>query len=301
MAEIEPKLRPTPRAEIELELAAVRAMLRAQHPDLAELPLRRGPSGWDNASVRLGDELCLRLPRRALGAELIEHELRWLPELAAQLPVAVPAAIRVGRPGQGYPWRWAIVPWIAGETAEHSALDERGAAELGAFLRCLHDELGPPPKHAPDNSYRGHPLRARAADTGDRLARLAAAGVELGEARELWTRALDAPMDRAPTWLHADLHPRNLIVDGGRLAGVIDWGDLCSGDPACDLACAWMVLDAEHRPALWARYGSPSPATCLRARGWALVFAALMLEAGSRDDPEFAILGRRILARALEA
>jgi aminoglycoside phosphotransferase (APT) family kinase protein len=37
-------------------------------------------------------------------------------------------------------------------------------------------------------------------------------------------------------WLDGDLHPGNMLVIGGRLSGVIDFGDLTSGDPATDLA-----------------------------------------------------------------
>ena len=36
-------------------------------------------------------------------------------------------------------------------------------------------------------------------------------------------------------WLHADLMPGNLLVDGGRLTSVIGFGCLGAGDPACDL------------------------------------------------------------------
>ena len=43
-------------------------------------------------------------------------------------------------------------------------------------------------------------------------------------------------------WLHADLMPGNLLVSGGRLTAVIDFGCLGTGDPACDLFPAWNLL-----------------------------------------------------------
>ncbi|NNJ63454.1 MAG: phosphotransferase, partial [Dactylosporangium sp.] len=89
----------------------VRDLLRTQHPDLADLPLAHAATGWDNTTFRLGDTLAVRLPRITAAATLIEREQRWLPTLAAVLPVAVPAPVRLGRPGAGFPWSWSIVPW----------------------------------------------------------------------------------------------------------------------------------------------------------------------------------------------
>jgi aminoglycoside phosphotransferase (APT) family kinase protein len=51
-----------------------------------------------------------------------------------------------------------------------------------------------------------------------------------------------AGWDGPPIWLHGDLHPFNLVVNQGRLSAVIDFGDLCAGDPATDLAVAWMLF-----------------------------------------------------------
>jgi aminoglycoside phosphotransferase (APT) family kinase protein len=35
-------------------------------------------------------------------------------------------------------------------------------------------------------------------------------------------------------WLHADLVPGNLLVDGGRLTAVLDFGCMGVGDPVAD-------------------------------------------------------------------
>ena len=96
-----------PAAELDVDEALVRALLEEQHPDLAGLPLRLVANGWDNVLFRLGDDLVVRLPRRELAVPLVEHEQRWLPELAPRLPLPIPAPVRVGRPGAGYPWPWA--------------------------------------------------------------------------------------------------------------------------------------------------------------------------------------------------
>src|SRR5262245_12741960 len=106
-----------PAAEVAIDAALVRALLTEQHEDLAGLPLVDVAEGWDNRLFRLGDDLAVRLPRRAASAALIEHEQRWLPELASRLSLPVPVPLRVGRPSGGFPWSWSVVPWLSGESA----------------------------------------------------------------------------------------------------------------------------------------------------------------------------------------
>ena len=94
-----PPLTGSPPAEVEIDGDLVRNLLRDQHPDLAHLPLQLIDVGWDNAMFRLGKQFLVRLPRRQLAASLIENEQRWLPVIAARLPIPVPAPVRVGQPG----------------------------------------------------------------------------------------------------------------------------------------------------------------------------------------------------------
>ena len=49
--------------EIEITADLVRDLLREQHPDLAELPIREVEGGWGNQMWRLGDELAVRIQR----------------------------------------------------------------------------------------------------------------------------------------------------------------------------------------------------------------------------------------------
>jgi aminoglycoside phosphotransferase (APT) family kinase protein len=37
------------------------------------------------------------------------------------------------------------------------------------------------------------------------------------------------------------MHQANIVTVDGNLAGVIDFGELCAGDPATDIALAWML------------------------------------------------------------
>jgi aminoglycoside phosphotransferase (APT) family kinase protein len=106
-----------PAAEVEVSADLVRRLLADQHPDLARLPVEFLANGWDNELYRVGNELVARLPRRALGAQIITNEQRWLPGLAPRLPLPIPYPERTGVPGCGYPYSWSVVPYLPGVPA----------------------------------------------------------------------------------------------------------------------------------------------------------------------------------------
>jgi aminoglycoside phosphotransferase (APT) family kinase protein len=285
-----------PPAEMSIDLAFARALVAEQFPELAHLPLRPLAEGWDNVMFRLGDSLAVRLPRRELGAKLILHEHAWLKGLADHLPLPIPAPLQIGLPGASYPWRWSIVPWIAGTTADLAPPDSSQARPFARFLGALHR---PAPADAPANPFRGVPLRERADAVEGFLGQLAASTDLITPAlRAGWRAALAAPFDAAPTWVHGDLHPQNILVEQGALSGVIDWGDLNAGDRATDLAAIWMLFaDPRDRQAVWEAYPAVSPATRERARGWAIFFGAVLLANGRVNNPQHARVGEQTLAR----
>lgn len=285
----------TPAAEVELTEPMVRSLLREQHPDLADLALVEVASGWDNLIYRLGDALSVRLPRRATSAALIEHEQRWLPELAVGLPLPVPVPLRVGVPGCGYPWRWTISTWLPGRSAELDPPEDLdlAAVVLGEFLLALHQ---PAPANAPHNPYRGVPL----AERSDRLLAgldLLVGSVDRGRVVERWSVLVQTTAWLGPpVWLHGDVHPLNLLVHDGRLSAVIDFGDITAGDPASDLAVGWMLFEPQQREVFRAAAGA-DPDTWARAEAWALALGVAM----ATGDDRVAAIGRRTLAAVLSA
>jgi aminoglycoside phosphotransferase (APT) family kinase protein len=293
---------PTPRTaepprEVEVTVALARALLADQHPDLAHLPIRHAEDGWDNVVLRLGDEFALRMPRRAAGAALIVTEQTWLPLLAPRLPLPVPTAIRAGTPGRGYPWRWSVVPWLAGEPSDLAPPGADQGEVLAGFLAALHQ---PAPDDAPTNPFRGSIRLAERADTFE--LRLAEAGKMHGAVSPALRRCFEAgaatPVDAPRTWFHGDLHGRNVLVKDGRFSAVIDWGDMAAGDAACDLAAVWMLLpDLAARRAAMAAYPASEP-TWARARGWAALMTAMLLPIA--NNPRMPAMGLRIM-RWLEA
>lgn len=286
-----------PSAEVDVGVDVVRTLLAEQFPDLAELELVELAYGWDNAIFRLGDDLTVRLPRRALAAQLVEHEQRWLPTLATRLPLPIPAPLRAGRPGAGYPWSWSVCPWLPGVIAARTAPADpfEAARTLGGFLAALHH---PAPSDAPANPYRGVPLAERDDVTRERVQQLADL-VDAPAVLARWSDLASSPTwDAPPLWLHGDLHPANVLVDDGRVSAVIDFGDITAGDPATDLAVAWMLFPSEARPTFRAAAGDIDDDTWARACAWALSLALAYL-ASSADNPMFARLGERVLAEVL--
>ena len=81
-----------PPATVDVSDSVVRCLLRDQRPDLGDRPLARVANGWDNATFRIGDDLAVRLPRRAEAVSLILHERRYLPDVACRSPVILSAA-----------------------------------------------------------------------------------------------------------------------------------------------------------------------------------------------------------------
>ncbi|MCA8903174.1 MAG: aminoglycoside phosphotransferase family protein [Hyphomonas sp.] len=289
----------SPPAEVEITEALVRTLLQDQHPDLAGLPLAAEGEGWDNVMFRLGEDLALRLPRRAVADDLIRREQRWLPQLAPHLSLPVPAPVRTGMPGRGYPFAWSVLPWFEGETADLSRPDASEAPVLAGFLRAVHTL--PLPPDPPANPVRDCPLTGKQADTERRMAILRAETDAITpQVERAWAAGLAAPVDLPKSWIAGDVHARNVLVRNGRFAAFIDWGDMCAGDPATDLASIWGLFgEADARRAAIEAYGV-SAATLVRARGWAVFYGVILLETGRQDNPRHAKMGADTLARLTE-
>jgi aminoglycoside phosphotransferase (APT) family kinase protein len=241
--------------------------------------------------------MTVRLPHRLLAAQLLLSEQRWLPIIGPSLPLPVPIPIRVGRPTPYFPWAWSVLPWFAGAPIGPSAdLDGAQAAQhMGHFLAALHR---PAPDSAPVNTSRGVPLADRHQMTMDRIDGLEDRA-ERAKLRTRWRRYVELPhWNGPPMWLHADLHPMNVLQHQGLISAVIDFGDITSGDPATDLAIAYSILEPEHRPALRQAADSPTrpidDAMWLRAEGWAMS-VGLAIIMSSADSPPMYQVGLRMI------
>jgi aminoglycoside phosphotransferase (APT) family kinase protein len=222
---------------VDISSQLVRALLEAQFPHWAGLPIVPvEPGGWDNRTFRLGDAMAVRLPSAECYAEQVEKEQRWLPWLAPQLSVVVPAPLAIGQSGAEYPWQWSVYRWIDGETVATASNVDRDqlAAELARFLvklQTLDATAGPAP--GAHNFHRGAALSIYDEQTRRAITALTEE-IDAARATEIWDEALAKSWERAPVWIHGDVAASNLLLQDGRLNAVIDFGCCAVGDPACD-------------------------------------------------------------------
>ncbi|HWA61009.1 MAG TPA: phosphotransferase, partial [Caulobacteraceae bacterium] len=172
---------------------------------------------------------------------------------------------------------------------------------LGAFVRALRGlDATDAPAPGRHNFGRGEPIRVRDAVTRSAIANLAGE-IDAGTALKVWDEALAArDWDGPPTWLHGDLMPGNLIVAGGRLDAVIDFGGLAAGDPAVDLMPAWAVFEGPARDAFRDAAGLDA-AAWWRGRAWALHAGVMALPYYRDSRPSFAAFARRMIEAAVGA
>jgi aminoglycoside phosphotransferase (APT) family kinase protein len=278
--------------ELDVDEQLVRRLLGTVSPAYDGLPLRRFEvTGSDNALFRLGDDLLVRVPRQPGGTTTIEKEQRWLPYVAPHLPVPVPEIVAVGEPGFGYPERWSIVRYLAGERPdvprEGEALRSDLAADLADVVRALGSLAVPDEARSDDELqwYRGRPLatmddamQAYLRDSRP-LVGHPELTVDLDEVASAWSRTIrmeEAHRIVEPRWYHGDLNAENLLVRDGRLVAVLDFGGLSIGDPTIDLVVAWQLLDPAAR-ATFREALAVDDVTWRLACGWVLVLSVMGL------------------------
>jgi aminoglycoside phosphotransferase (APT) family kinase protein len=208
----------------------------------------------------------------------------------------IPEPVERGRPDDAYPSAWAIFGWIEGRPyADDLVADERRVAmDLARFVRELRGiEAG-------DGVPRGGRRPLGDLDAATRAAIAGSGGVVDAEAAmAAWERALEAPAwDGAPVWIHTDLLRPNLLVGGGRLRAVIDFGGMGAGDPAADVVPAWSVFGAAGR-AVYREALAVDDGTWERARGYALHQAAMIIPYYAETNPDFVALAARTVERVL--
>jgi aminoglycoside phosphotransferase (APT) family kinase protein len=276
-------------------------LVAAQFPQWSELPICPVTlSGSDNRTFRLGDTMVVRLPSGDVYAEQVAKEQRWLPILAASLPLSIPMPLALGQPAADYPWSWSVYRWLEGESASSGSISDltEFASALGRFLGALQriDATGGPVPGL-HNFHRGGALGIYDGQTRQAITALKGK-IEGDAATAVWEGALASTGPRPPVWIHGDITASNLLVQAGRLSAVIDFGQLGVGDPACDLAIAWTFFQGPSRQAF--REALPLDAeTWARGRGWAL-WKALIVTAGLVETtPMEAVDSRRTIDEVL--
>jgi aminoglycoside phosphotransferase (APT) family kinase protein len=256
--------------EITVDLAA--RLIAEQFPQWASLPVTPVTlGGWDNTTFRLGDELSIRLPSTYSTVAQVDKEHRWLPVLAGHLPLPIPEPVAIGRASDGFPRPWSVYRWLAGEPASAGAIADLAgfASALAGFLTALQGiDASDGPRAGAHNFFRGAPLTTWDEQTRE-LIRLTADHIDAEAATSVWNAAVASASEQAPVWVHGDMWPSNLLVAGGALNAVIDFGGVAVGDPAYDLVMEWTFFTGDSAVAFRRRLDLDDAAWA-RGRGWAL-------------------------------
>ena len=285
-----------------IDVPLVRRLIQRQFPQWADLEIKPvSNGGWDNRTFHLGNTMIVRLPSAEGYAPQVAKEQRWLPFLAQQLPLPIPAPLALGTPSEGFPFPWSVYGWLEGETASLETIADltRFASDLARFLKALQGvdaTDGPPPGQ--HSAFRGAPLAHYDAETRAAMTKLEGR-IDTVAARDVWNAALRATWSGEPVWFHGDVALGNLLTENGELSAVIDFGCAGVGDPACDLVIAWTLFTGEARNAFRSRLQLEA-ATWARGRGWALWKALITLAGIVQTNAPEATNAQAIIARVIQ-
>lgn len=272
-------------AEAVVDEAAARALIRAQFADVPADSVELVSAGWDYTVHRVDGVWAFRFPRRAVVVEPMRRELAALPRLAPLLPAPVPEPVHLGQPSETFPWPFYGARWLDGREA--TLAGDRGALArpLARFLRALHDADVP---DLPVDVNGRADMRLRVPRTREELAAVEAEGLWTAPAavEELLAGAERLPPAEPSAVCHGDLHFRQLLVDGPRVAGVVDWVDVCRSDPGIDLQLVFAFLPPEARPVFFEEYGPVAEESLVRARVLALNLSAYLARWGREQRLE---------------
>jgi len=287
--------------QLAVPVEMVRTLVDAQFPEWRSLPIRSIASqGTVNAIFRIGDELSARFPLQYsdAAAEDAAAEADAARELAGATRFRTPEPVALGEPGAGYPLVWSVQTWLPGVTAtdEDPGESVAFAHDLAEFIGAVRgiDTRG----RSYDGRGRGGVLRSHDAWMQTCFTRSEGL-LDVPRLRRMWSVMRDLPRGAAAdTMSHGDLIPGNVLVSGGRLAGVIDVGGLGPADPALDLVGAWHLLADEPRRVLRADLGCDD-LEWERGRAWAFEQAMGATWYYVESNPAMSRMGRRTLDRIL--
>lgn len=288
--------------EIDISDGVVRELIGSQFPEWAQQPIRRiESSGTVNAIFRIGDELAARFPLRAADPEathqVLEDEARASAEFARHSPVPSPVPIAIGSPGPGYPLPWSVQTWLPGTVATDR--DPSGSPEFACDLATLVATL-----RNIDTGGQRFQGSGRGGDLGDHdewvetCLRQSGTLLDVPRLAELWSYFRDLPRRSSDVMTHGDLIPPNVLLDGGRLVGVLDCGGFGPADPSLDIIAGWHLLDDAPRAVFRAELRCDE-LEWERSKAWAFEQALGAVWYYVDSNPAMSKMGRRTLHRII--
>jgi aminoglycoside phosphotransferase (APT) family kinase protein len=256
--------------------------------------------GTVNAIFRIGDGLAARFPLRPEDAESARRWLRSEAEAARELAgstrFATPEPVALGEPGAGYPLPWSVQTWLPGVVAADADPCESKAFahDLAEFISAVR-AIGTRGRVFAGHG-RGGDLRSHDTWMETCFARSEQL-LDVPLLRRMWADMRSLPRSAGrDVMTHGDLIPGNVLVSGGRLAGILDVGSLGPADPALDLVSAWHLLEPGPRQALREDLGC-GDLEWQRGKAWAFeqAMGAVWYYAGT--NPAMSRMGKRTLER----
>ena len=270
--------------ELNINEKIVKQLINEQFPQYSGLPVCKvNSTGTVNAIYKLGEDYCIRLPRLDWAEESLKNEWITLPVISKNVSLAVPQIIEKGSPHTDYPFIWGIYRWIEGDIYDNLYADEEETAKaLAQFIQELHSV-----KLSNDALKAGRkPLRELDEMTIDAIIKCKG-DIDCDKTLKLWQKLQNTkPWNGDPVWIHADLLKPNLLLTGGKLSAIIDFGSAGVGDPAFDVVAAWTVLSSKTRM-LFKNLLNTDDHVWNRAKAYALHQAALIIPYYRKSNPEF--------------
>jgi aminoglycoside phosphotransferase (APT) family kinase protein len=290
--------------QLSVTVATVRELVAAQFPQWRSLPVRLVDSvGTVNAIFRIGDRLAARFPLQGDDATVVrrwlEDEAQAAGDLLGRTRFPTPEPVALGEPGLGYPLPWSVQTWLPGT----AAADDDPAASVG-FAHDLAEFIA----GVRSIDTRGRPFRGtgRGGDLHghdewmNTCFERSGALLDVPRLRRMWTVLRELPRTSVDMMTHGDLIPGNVLVAGGRLAGILDVGGLGPADPALDLVAAWHLLDPGPRRVLREALGVDD-LEWERGKAWAFQQSLGLVWYYVESNPAMSALGRRTIDRLLGA
>jgi aminoglycoside phosphotransferase (APT) family kinase protein len=287
--------------EMRVGIAVVRRLIAEQFPRLVTLPLRAvSTPATVNAIFRVGDSLAARFPLRATdptsARERLTAEAAAAAEFARVSPVPAPQPVALGEPGHGYPLPWSVQTWLPGRTAVSSPA---GSAEFAQDLAALLTKLRAAATRGRRFSGTGRGGHLRDHDDWMALCFDKSEGlIDVRTLRAMWAHLRTLPEPDDDVMCHGDLTPPNVLVENGRLVGVIDTGGFGAADPALDLVSVWHLLDPGPAELVRQTLGC-SDVQWSRGKAWALQQAMGLVWYYAVTNPVMSQCGKRTLDRLL--
>ena len=182
-------------------------------------------TGW-NKLVLLDTDRVFLFPRAVTGVEWFEREIATYRALENSQLSVVPRLLGHWEDPDIYPFPFAAVSRLRGAVP---AEPENLLRQLGEAIACWH-EITPPRELAGSRPPAHHDVAhqrwlRRALDPATSAEAAAEAAERLGQPGRApaWADLLGRAAQLRPVLVHGDIHEDQLLADGDRLTGVIDW------------------------------------------------------------------------------